>query len=99
MIDVKEAVRVAVQYCGQLFGNLGNNLELEEVVLSEDEKHWFITIGYDTPGTVSNAEMMAKVLSGVRARSSERKFKVVDVDAETGKVHAVKIRQPLERVS
>lgn len=98
MIDVKDAVRVAVQYCGQLFGNLSNRLQLEEVALSDDEKHWFITIGYDEPGE-SQREILTGALGGFAPRGSERKYKVVDVDAETGKVRAVKIRQPLERVS
>lgn len=98
MLDVKNAVQVAVQYCGQLFGNIGNQLELEEVVLSDDEKHWFITIGYDVPAP-AQADTLRAMVSGFQPRGGERKFKVVDVDAETGKVHAVKMRQPLERVS
>lgn len=98
MIEVKQAVQLAVQYCGQLFGNIGNHLELEEVALSEDEKHWFITIGYDVSGTIPRNEMMEGILKGIEPRGKERKYKVVDVDAETGKVHAVKIRQPLERI-
>ena len=98
MIDVKNAVQAAVQYCGQLFGNISNRLQLEEVELSDDEKHWFITVGYDDPGTPRD-EVMLGALQGFPRIGPERKYKVVDVDAETGKVKAVKMRQPLERVS
>ncbi len=98
MIDVKNAVQVAIQYCGQLFGDVFNRLQLEEVVLSEDEKHWFITVGYDVPGD-SQSDIMSGALQGFAPRRMERKYKVVDVDTETGKVKAVKIREPLERIS
>jgi hypothetical protein len=98
MIDVKDAVQVAVQYCGQLFGNIMNRLQLEEVVLSDDEKHWYITLGYDVPGD-SQMDKLGTALSGFAPRTAERKYKVVDVDAETSKVRAVKIRQALERIS
>lgn len=98
MIDVKIAVQAALQYCGQLFGNLPNRFQLEEVELSNDEKHWLITVGYDEPGT-PQSEVMLRVGQGLPPRAAERKYKVVDVDAATGKVKAVKMRQPLERVS
>lgn len=98
MIDVTSAVQLAVKYCGELFGNISNRLQLEEVELSDDEKHWLITVGYDEPGT-SQSAVMLEIHQGFAPRRQERKYKVVDVDAETGKVKAVKMRQPLERVS
>jgi hypothetical protein len=98
MIDVKHAAQVAVQYCGQLFGNISNRLQLEEVELSDDEKQWFITVGYDEPVT-SPASDLEEMLQRRKQRRVERKYKVVHVDTKTGKVKAVKMRQPLERVS
>lgn len=95
---MKDAVQVAVQYCGQLFGDILNRLQLEEVELSDDEKHWFITVGYDVPGALP-ASALEDMVQGLKPRPPERKYKVVEVDAETGKVKAVKMRQPLERVS
>ena len=98
MIDVKNAVQAALQYCGELFGDISKRLQLEEVVLSDDEKHWFITVGYDVPGALPFSAL-EDMIQGLKPRAPERKYKVVDVDAETGKVKAVKMRQPLERVS
>ncbi len=99
MIDVKNAVHAAIQYCGELFGgDILNRFQLEEVELSDDEKHWFITVGYDDRGTPQD-EAATRIAHGLLPRAPERKYKVVDVDAETGKVKKVKIRQPLERVS
>ncbi len=89
-----------MQYCAQLFGSISvlNKPQLEEVVLSDDEKHWFITVSYDEPGD-SQSESLSRAMSGLGPRAAERKYKVVDVDSETGKVRAVTMRQPLERVS
>lgn len=98
MIDVKDAVGVAIGYCGQLFGNISNHLQLEEVVLSDDERHWFITVGYDDPGD-SQGDILSGALHGFAPRRATRKYKVVDIDATTGKVKAVKMREPLERLS
>ena len=96
MIDVQQAVAIATQYAEQLFGNALNRLRLEEVELSYDEKHWYITIGFDEPLPFNT--LIGTVLEGGLQRT-ERRYKVVDVDAKSGKVRAVKIRQPLERVS
>ncbi len=98
MIDVKQAAQTAMEYSGQLFGNILNRLQLEEVELSDDEKHWFITIGYDVPASPAQTAL-ENIVQGLKPRGAERKYKVVDVDAESGKVKAVKMRQPLERVS
>ena len=92
MIDVQHAVQVATQYTGQLFGNALNNLRLEEVELSFDEKHWYITIGFDEA-----VPLQPGFLGTVLDPKMERRYKVVDVDSDTGKVRAVKMRQPLER--
>ena len=100
MIDVQHAVQIATQYAGQLFGNALNGVRLEEVELSYDEKHWYITIGFDVPLPQPLYPLaIGTVLQNALEPKTERKYKVVDVDAESGKVRAVKIRQPLERVS
>jgi hypothetical protein len=96
MIDVQQAVQIAKQYVQQLFGTV----RLEEVELSYDEKHWYITVGFDEPLPQPLFPLaMGTVIQSALEPRTERKYKVVDVDAETGKVRAVKIRQPLERVS
>jgi hypothetical protein len=96
MIDVQQAVQVATQYAAQLFGNALNNLRLEEVELSFDEKHWYITIGFDESVPLRSGAIGAALENMMNPRM-ERRYKVVDVDSNTGKVRAVKMRQPLER--
>ena len=98
MINVQEAVQLALKYCGQLFGEV-EGLRLEEVELSEDEKHWFITVGFNEPMPKAAPGTWAAALADLGPGTVGRQYKVVNLDAQTGKIRAVKIRQPLERVS
>ncbi len=80
MIDVKQAVDIASQYLISLFADKNpSNIQLEEVELSEDEKHWFITLSF--------TEM---VLFIVQPRKSYKLFKI---NADTGQVQSMKIRE------
>ena len=102
MINVQEAVRLALEYCAPLFGEV-ERLRLEEVELSEDEKHWLITIGFDDPALSATKKVPSTWsvlgLEPRETRIDERQYKVVNLDAQTGNVRSVKIRRPLERVS
>jgi hypothetical protein len=48
MIEIKEAVKIALNLVHDLYDpdSVKNSL-LEEVVLSQDEKNWAVTIGFD----------------------------------------------------
>ncbi|MEG4969803.1 hypothetical protein QUB11_24630 [Microcoleus sp. B6-A1] len=91
-IDVRNAVGAAQQYFGSLRDMIGyhtEDLRLEEAELSEDKKHWFITLGFIRPvDKTSNpiADLMA-------IRNYEREYKVFKIDATTGEVHSMKIRE------
>jgi hypothetical protein len=99
MVEVQQAVQIALQYVDKLFGgDTAKQLQLEEVELSDDERHWFITIGFNQPVTFEG-DFLSEALKSITRPRVERKYKVIDVDAKSGKVRAVKIRQPLERVS
>ena len=90
-IDVHEAVKAAIGFFEKSFAHeKTNHLQLEEVELSEDGRFWLITVGYDDPVAVMSELVKAPLL--LRPRPL-RKYKVVRVDAETGKAVAVKIRQ------
>ena len=80
MIDVREAVERAVEYMRSLpaQGDVREIL-LEEVELSDDERHWLITLSYavgDTP--------FAPFV---------RKYKTFKVETNSGRVVAMKIRE------
>lgn len=88
MIDVKQAVASAKTYASQLFQEekiLG--LELEEVELSEDNKYWFVTLGFLVPKpSLGIADIFAPMVAN-------RKYKLFKIDADNGIVLSMKIRE------
>lgn len=86
-LDVKAAVATAVTYLKDLYSDEQlKNIRLEEVWLSDDEKYWYITIGYDSPTPALHP--LATL------RPSEREYKLFKVRVEDGRVMEMKIRQP-----
>lgn len=92
-IDVHKAVKSAIGFFEKSFAvQKLSHLQLEEVELSEDSRFWLITLGYDDPAVTSGSlPDLIKTSSVLRPRPL-RKYKVVRVDAESGKSVAVKIR-------
>ena len=89
-IDVKQAVRKAVAYFLQLFPHFkGANVMLEEVEESDDGAYWLITIGYDMKQAKS---ALAPNLQNILGPQSVRQYKVVKIEAKTGRVVSMKIR-------
>jgi hypothetical protein len=96
MINVKDAIKAAMLFVAETF-NTGTStdpiasMRLEEVEPSDDGRHWFITISLVRgigPGALG-------AMLGSRSESALecRDYKTVTVDAETGLVKSVKIRQ------
>lgn len=85
MIDVKQAVRVAAEYFTDLIPTKAEGLLLEEVELVERDGRecWSITFSTPLP-----AVGIANLMAGAR-----KDYKVFTVDAETGQVKSMKIRQ------
>jgi hypothetical protein len=87
-IDVHQAVKTAIAFFEESFSVMPlKNVQLEEVDLTDDGKVWLITLGYDDPAvqSVGSIEFM------VRPRPL-RKYKVVQIDANTGSGIAIKNR-------
>jgi len=84
MLDVKEAARRASEYFAGLYDDTKiDDVQLEEVELSEDGKHWLITLSYP---------LLAAGMVPLN-RISHRKYKLFTIDAETGEVKSMKIRE------
>lgn len=89
-IDLKQAVRIAIQSVRELYEAQGyqlNDLLLEEVQRSGD--NWLVTVGFTRPST-SAGESVVTALAGMTPR---RAFKRVKIDAETGKFIEMQIRE------
>lgn len=86
-INVQVAAQQAVNYLQNLAPHMGNpitNTRLEEIELSEDEKFWFITLGFD--------RLIDDNLLGQLKQRAERDYRLFKIDAATGDVKAMKIR-------
>lgn len=91
MITVREAVQAAQEWVRQVYPDSSlEHLRLEEVELSDDEKHWNLTLGWVEPAVRENA--LAAALNG-HLRVLPRVYKSLQVDAETGAVKSMKIRE------
>jgi hypothetical protein len=84
MITVKEAAEKAAEYFTGLYHDQFTNVLLEEAERSQERTghYWLITLGYDRPSSLPQF-----------ARKSPRAFKIFKVDARTGEVISMKIRE------
>lgn len=80
MIGVKEAAAKAMAYFKDVYGDQFTNLLLEEAERANG--FWYITLGYDLPSVVTQF--------GGRG---PRAFKVFKIDASSGEVLSMKIRE------
>jgi hypothetical protein len=82
MITVKEAAATARNYLILLYPET-QIYDIEEVEITDDNKYWLITIAM-----ADEALSVANILGAGR-----KKYKLVQVDAQTGAVKSVKIRK------
>ncbi|MHB8519255.1 MAG: hypothetical protein ACYDH9_00735 [Limisphaerales bacterium] len=88
-VDLNTAVKTALKFFNQSFGSVKlSDVQLEEIELSEDEGFWLITVGYDNPSAVD--PFRGKMF--LPHQVPIRKYKVVSVDARTGRPVSIKIR-------
>jgi len=90
-VDVRSAVDAAQIYLDSVQDMIGHteDLRLEEAELSEDKQYWLITLGFNRlVDKTSNplADLVA-------IRNYERDYKVFKINAQTGEVQSMKIRQ------
>jgi hypothetical protein len=92
MIDVKTAVERAYNYLQSLQDKMGdlNDIRLEEVELSQDDRFWLITLGFDLPDNKPQS-VMEKITYTLP--KYERNYKIFKVNSESGEVEAMKIRE------
>jgi hypothetical protein len=93
MLDIKQAVKNALDYVTDIIPNSGLiDPRLEEVESSTDGRTWYITVSFIRqipPKSV--AEKIAELAN--HFNPSDREYKLIAIDAETGKPLSMKIRQ------
>lgn len=84
MIDVKEAVRVAMEYVQAMYTSEEiSQLLLEEVELSGDESTWSVTVSFLRPVAKSPIEAMT-------GQHGAPIYKVLTLRADSGQVRSMK---------
>lgn len=94
MIEVREAVEAAEQFARDAFGEDElKYLRLEEIELDEVGEEWKVTLGWVTPEDLSRfqARKGLAVITGPPGKLP-RTYKLFRVNAETGEVKSMKIR-------
>ncbi len=82
MINVKEATDKAKEYLVSFFPD-AENVQLEEVEMTEDKAHWFVTISYEgVSNSVASSLLVGKTVL----------YKIFKIDAKVGEVISMKIR-------
>jgi hypothetical protein len=82
-LDVRNAANAAAHYFETLFPKV-SNFSLEETELSEDEKYWFITLGFKAERGEKDAARWFDL--------PKIKYKIFKVDSRTGRVLSMKNR-------
>jgi hypothetical protein len=83
-LSIAEASRVATTHLQSLFPT-AESLSLEEVEISDDDRFWLITLGFQEA-------IMVKGLPQ-RLGDNARKYKIFKINRETGEVRSMKIRE------
>jgi len=93
MIDVKVAVKNAKEYLQDVSGHL-DYLLVEEVELDEKEENWLITFGFNFGEEVETTQEQNTLFPHptITKKSPVRLYKLIRVNAESGKVEAMRIR-------
>lgn len=91
MLTVKEAVQAAETWVRDLYPKKDlQHLRLEEVELSDDDRFWYITLGWAEPA-VKESPLAAAFRNEMHVLP--RVYKKLEVNAETGAVKSMKIRK------
>ncbi|MBO1346976.1 MAG: hypothetical protein EBE86_006085 [Hormoscilla sp. GUM202] len=91
-LDVRSAVVAAQKHFASLEDLMGfqiQDLMLEETEISEDKKYWFITLGFTRPVDRTKDSFVDLIAKS----PDERDYKVFQINAETGEVQSMKIRE------
>lgn len=96
MIGLKEAVKIAYNYLKDVYDGIEtvDDLRLEEITRSEDEKFWLVTLGFWRSRTIAPAaNKLGGNFQNLFGNQFERVYKTVEIDANNGEAVGMKIRE------
>lgn len=92
-ISLREAVNIGREFMRVAYPDGLEDLQLEEIDRSDDDRYWLLTFGfirYEPPSTRGTFT----ILPALADQEKTRVYKVVAVDASSGDVRSMKIRTP-----
>lgn len=91
MISIEDAVNSARDFAGRLYaeGEL-KQLRVEEFESSADDKKWIVTLGWIEPAVRQIGGFAG--LTNTTLEPLPRVYKIFTIDAETGRVLSMKMR-------
>jgi hypothetical protein len=90
-MNVKDAVKLAMEYVADLFEDEKiENLGLEEVEYDDDNHYWQVTIGFSRPWDYSRNAFAALASAG--GNTPRRTYKLITINAQTKEVLSIKNR-------
>lgn len=93
MISAKEAVARAAEYMREMYANEAKDLRVEEIELTGDGETWLVTMGFWEFLPVPPPVNALAALSQIENRKVRRTYKQLAIQAESGEVLSMKIRQ------
>jgi len=91
-MNVKEAVKMAIEYVAEIFESENpENIGLEEVFFNEQENAWEVTIGFSRPWDHPKTSALFSTMQALA--TPRRQYKVVKIDNGTQEVKSIKIRE------
>ena len=92
-IPLKTAVSNATEFVQQIYGHYKiKDVLVEEIEFSEPANQWLITIGFTINKIKENSSSSFTDLI-LPEREEDRKYKIVHIDAQSGKPISMKIRK------
>ena len=92
MVDVKQAVSKAMDYLKDMYQTDSfKDVLLEEVDLSEDNKFWYVTIGFTRGQESTSGGPMATLIG--QSSEFKREYKVFQIDSKTGDLRSMRSRK------
>ncbi|MEZ0543118.1 hypothetical protein [Fibrella arboris] len=87
MLSVKDAAKSALSFYKDIYPDIDGEL-VEEVELDEQKAHWLITLSFP----VENNQGLSGLAASF-APKTIRQYKIFKIDAQSGEVESMRIRQ------
>jgi len=83
MLTINDLVETAAKYLKSFFPD-SDSIQLEEIELTDDNKYWFVTLSYEGSDIPTSTNLWLA--------NRSRKYKIFKIDAKSGEVRSMKIR-------